>query len=59
MKLWILSTQPPTSEDTAYLIGRSTSRSTKVIVSIVAATAGEPPPAPEDDIDIILLIIVQ
>lgn len=54
MRLWILSTPTPTSEDTAYLIGRATSRSTKVLVSEVPPTAKEPPPAPEEEIDVIL-----
>ena len=54
MKLWILSTVPPISEDTAYLIGRSASRSTRVLVSTVTATDDEPPPPPAEDIDIIL-----
>lgn len=47
MKLWLLITTPPVSEDTAYLIGRVTSRCTEVLVSVVAGSADAPPPAPE------------
>lgn len=53
MKLWLLTTQPPVSEDTAYLIGRVTSRCKQVAISEIAAPADEPP-LPPDDIDGIL-----
>lgn len=54
MKLWVLTTPPPASEDTAYLIGRATSRCTKVLVSRVAGDAETPPSPPGEQIDAIL-----
>ena len=54
MKLWILSTPVPASEDTSYLIGRTASRSAQVFISRVPPDAPDPPPPPEADIDIIL-----
>jgi glutathione synthase/RimK-type ligase-like ATP-grasp enzyme len=54
MRLWILSTPPPASEDTAYLIGRCTSRASSVVVSTVEAFADAPPRPPSEDIDAIL-----
>jgi len=53
MKLWILINPPPVSEDTAYLVGRASSRAAEAVISVIAP-ADETPPAPPDGIDAIL-----
>ena len=46
MKTWILANDPPVSEDTAYLLGRVTSRSSAVTVTRVGELDETPPPPP-------------
>lgn len=47
MRLWILIGPPTVSEDTAYLVGRVTSRFGDVTVTQVSATDSKPPPVPD------------
>lgn len=53
MRTWILANEPPVSEDTAYLLGRVTSRCAAVVLTRVGELDDAPPPAPPD-IDVIL-----
>ena len=53
MNPWILIGEPPVSEDTAYLLGRVTSRSHAAYVTRTGELDGAPPPPPQS-IDIIL-----
>ncbi|MEX0922283.1 MAG: hypothetical protein WD489_08725 [Rhodovibrionaceae bacterium] len=46
MKTWVLANPPPVSEDTAYLLGRVTSRSSEVVVTQVGELDREVPPPP-------------
>ena len=54
MKIWVLINPPPVSEDTAYLIGRATSRSVEVCVNIIAPSDDRLPAPPDQRIDAIL-----